>query len=222
MTEPVLKEKRPHQRVVMICVNDQSVEMPTRRATGLEIKQAAIEQGVSIQLDFVLSELLGDSGKTKIIGDDDLVHLHKHSRFVAIAHDDNSDDSNEIVPSVLTAIAEIKASFLGVAIVHKPDGKGGAILRIETVALGDQYVQKTTWLSCHITFQYPFADVYPLFVRPDLARKDGAPLGQGISISSFDGYPATQLSRRSNHRDPKVETAVMKILKVIQWLNEQL
>lgn len=74
--------------LVVIHVN----ELPVRtqaRVTGLKIKQAATEQGVPIQVDFVLSEELPDH-KTKIIGDGDTVHVNEHSRFVAVAPDDNS------------------------------------------------------------------------------------------------------------------------------------
>ena len=57
--------------------------------TGLEIKQAAIAQGVPIQLDFVLSEEL-PNGRTHVVRDHDVVTVNKHSRFVAIPNDDNS------------------------------------------------------------------------------------------------------------------------------------
>lgn len=74
--------------LVVIHVNELPVRTP-QRVTGLEIKQAAISQGVPIQADFVLSEELSDH-KTKIVGDQDVVHVNEHSRFVAVAPDDNS------------------------------------------------------------------------------------------------------------------------------------
>ena len=75
-------------RTVVIHVNERPVTVP-HRLTGLEIKEAAIAQGVPIQLDFVLSEELNDR-RTKIIGDSDTVSVNEHSRFVAVAPDDNS------------------------------------------------------------------------------------------------------------------------------------
>lgn len=76
-----------------ISVNEQPVELEVesndRLATGLEIKTAAKEQGVLIELNFVLQEEL-PNGTSKIIGDDDDVRLHNHLRFTAIAPDDNS------------------------------------------------------------------------------------------------------------------------------------
>ncbi len=51
--------------------------------------QAAIAQGVKIELSFVLSEELPNR-KTRIVGDTDVVTVTKHSPFIAVAPDDNS------------------------------------------------------------------------------------------------------------------------------------
>ena len=221
MNDLVSENKCSRMKTLVIKVNNLPVTMQEKEATGLEVKVAAIAQGVTIQRDFVLSMLVGHSGKTKIIGDDDMVHLSQNSRFTAIAHDDNSDTFHNIAPNVLAAISEIKANFASVGVTYKCDDGGGAYVTIESVALGEVFVQKSTWVGFHITFQYPFADVYPHFVRPDLTRKDGQGLGQGISQSNFDGKLATQLSRRSNRRDPQHETALLKVLKVLEWLNNR-
>ena len=76
-------------KTITIEVNDHKVEMPTAPATGLEIKEAAIKQGVNIQLNFVLQVQL-PNGSNKVIGDDDKVLLTEHLAFTAIAADDNS------------------------------------------------------------------------------------------------------------------------------------
>ncbi len=76
-------------RLIEITVNKHPVEVEEKVLTGLEIKEAAIAQGVSIQLDFVLSEHLGH-GQTRIVGDNDEVKVHEHSKFTAVAGDDNS------------------------------------------------------------------------------------------------------------------------------------
>ncbi|WP_439360097.1 hypothetical protein [Bradyrhizobium sp. DASA03007] len=60
-----------------------------RDQTGLSLKQAAIEQKVPIQLDFVLSIEVG-GGKTELIGDTDYIKAKKGDRFLAIPNDDNS------------------------------------------------------------------------------------------------------------------------------------
>jgi len=65
------------------------VKIHGTKQTGLSLKQAAIDQKVPIQLDFVLSIELG-GGKTELIGDNDLVKVKEGDRFLAIPNDDNS------------------------------------------------------------------------------------------------------------------------------------
>lgn len=76
-------------RKVTVYVNEQPVELRGHTATGAEIKGAAIAQGVQIQPNFVLQEEL-PNGTSRIVGDEDKVHLREHLRFTAIAPDDNS------------------------------------------------------------------------------------------------------------------------------------
>lgn len=75
--------------VVTIEVNSHKVKMPAGPASGLEIKNAAIDQGVKIEPNFVLQQQL-PNGSAKVIGDDDKVPLSDHLVFTAIAPDDNS------------------------------------------------------------------------------------------------------------------------------------
>jgi Multiubiquitin len=70
-------------------VNGHTIILVTKEATGLQIKEAAIAQGVNIQLNFVLQQEL-PNGSSAIIGDADVVHIHPHLKFTAIAPDDNS------------------------------------------------------------------------------------------------------------------------------------
>lgn len=78
-----------HDRTVTVSVNEQPVVLEGKTATGAEIKRAAIAQGVLIQQNFVLQEEL-PNGTSRVIGDNDAVHLRPHLRFTAIAPDDNS------------------------------------------------------------------------------------------------------------------------------------
>lgn len=80
---------KPAEKLVEVFVNDKPVHITRGEHTGLEIKQAAIAQGVNIRLDFVLS-LEKHRDETQIIGDNDLVLIKKDQRYVAIADDDNS------------------------------------------------------------------------------------------------------------------------------------
>ncbi|MDE0006444.1 MAG: hypothetical protein OXQ29_27455 [Rhodospirillaceae bacterium] len=89
MTEPQTLSGPDLDKFVTIQVNGHKVKMSGDPATGLEIKEAAIEQGVNIQLNFVLQVQL-PNGSAKIVGDDDKVALSEYLLFTAIAADDNS------------------------------------------------------------------------------------------------------------------------------------
>lgn len=124
-------------------------------------------------------------------------------------------------PEVQQAIKEVQAQFLDSAVEAKEDGQGGVYVLVDPVNLGPAYTNETrhTWLGFHVSFQYPFADVYPHHVRRDLARADGRPLSEGMAHSRYEGFgrDSVQISRRSNHRDTSLEKAVHKALKVIEW-----
>ena len=74
---------------VEIEVNGNKIEMLEGPASGLEIKQAAIKQGVGIKENFVLQKEM-PNGTGKVIGDDDKVVIREHLSFTAIEPDDNS------------------------------------------------------------------------------------------------------------------------------------
>lgn len=76
-------------KTVTIEVNGHKVKMRAGLATGLEIKEAAIKEGVHIQPNFVLQVQL-PNGSSKVVGDDDKIPLTEHLAFTAIAVDDNS------------------------------------------------------------------------------------------------------------------------------------
>ena len=76
-------------KTVIIEVNSHKVKMLAGPATGLEVKEAAIQQGVEIQPNFVL-QLELPNGTGKVIGDEDKINLRDHMSFTAIEPDDNS------------------------------------------------------------------------------------------------------------------------------------
>lgn len=126
-----------------------------------------------------------------------------------------------LTAEVSQAIEEIRTAFPGAEVNVIEDGQGGATVVLDPVDPGAQYVQRETWIGFQITFQYPYSDVYPHFVRGDLARLDEAPLGEGTSPLVWETRPAIQLSRRSNQLDPTTDTAVLKLLKVLEWLRSR-
>lgn len=122
--------------------------------------------------------------------------------------------------AVEAAIEGLRQTFAPAAISFSEDGGGGAHVLVEEVPLGERFAQNTTWIGGHITAQFPHADIYPIFVRGDLQRRDNAPHQAPITPGhTFAGRPAVQISRRSNARDPARETAAMKFLKCLEFLN---
>jgi Multiubiquitin len=87
--EVVGAKREEHGEQTPISVNFKPVIMPNRQATGLEIKQTAIRQGVNIQIDFVLFRDKGH-GRRDPIRDDERVELHPGEKFEAVPGDDNS------------------------------------------------------------------------------------------------------------------------------------
>src|SRR4051812_41521174 len=73
---------------IEITVNKKPVVVEDKELTGMGIKQAAIDAGVQIGLNFQLAIM--QNKKTKIVGDDETIHVHKGEEFRATAPDDNS------------------------------------------------------------------------------------------------------------------------------------
>ena len=129
-----------------------------------------------------------------------------------------------MIPEVAQAVDEIRAAFPDATVDVTEDGEGGGYVVIRDVPLAPIYRQPTTWIGFRLANTYPYADVYPHFVREDLFRRDGKPLGddgKGASLGKFQERPAIQLSRRSKRLDPTRDTALLKLQKVLRWLNDR-
>lgn len=78
-----------------------------------------------------------------------------------------------------------------------------------------------------LPFNLPGADIYPMFVRDDLARRDNAPLGEGLQRTtlSWPGQPVqrpvVQVSRRTRGGAFASQTAAQKVEKVLEWLRNK-
>src|ERR1700676_1231831 len=78
------------KKVIDVVFNEKyPVKIHGKKQTGLSLKEAAIDQKVPIQLDFILSIELG-GGKTDLIGNADTIKVKEGDRFLAIPDDDNS------------------------------------------------------------------------------------------------------------------------------------
>jgi len=127
-------------------------------------------------------------------------------------------------PEIQQAVDEIRSAFPNVLLDIEPDKEGGAYVRVHDCLVGAQYEPERSWSAFRITFQYPFADVYPHFFVHGLRRKDGRALGEGFHPENqkwehpSGTEPATMVSRRSKRRDPSTETAALKLAKVLDWI----
>jgi hypothetical protein len=125
--------------------------------------------------------------------------------------------------AVQSAIEEIRSAFPRRKMDVEADPEGGAYVKVHDLSVGDHYEPSVSWIAFRITFQYPFADVYPHFCAPGLKRKDGRPLGERFNPNSQwqtpkSSEPAILMSRRSNRLDAETDTAAFKLAKVLDWM----
>lgn len=127
--------------------------------------------------------------------------------------------------AVQQAVAEIRSAYSGHQVDVAPDGQDGAFVKVHDLPLGSQYAPERSWVAFRITFQYPFADVYPHYCLPNLVRKDKGALCSAFSQKTCPGpgdpEPATMVSRRSNQLNPTTDTAALKLAKVLDWMSSQ-
>lgn len=125
------------------------------------------------------------------------------------------------------ALAGLRAAYGDTQVLVVPDGQGGAWVEIREAELGNGYIQATTFIVFLLPFNLPGADIYPIFVRDDLARRDGTPLGEGLQQTtlSWPGQPpqrpVIQVSRRTRGGAFISQTAVQKVEKVLEWLRNK-
>ena len=119
------------------------------------------------------------------------------------------------------AIEELKRAFHGSEVMVSEDGEGGAHVVVERVPVGARYEPAESWLGGHIPAQYPYADIYPVFMDAAVRRRDGkafeAPITEG---HNFCGRPAIQISRRNNRIQNSGQSAVVKFLKILDFLEK--
>jgi len=122
---------------------------------------------------------------------------------------------------VSTAIEELKRQFGGAALAVREDGQGGAYVVIEPVPLGTRFRPEATWVGFQIPAQYPYADIYPMFIGSDVRRADGAAFQAPVTPGhTFEGRSAIQVSRRSAAAQNGTQKATAKVLKVLDFLEK--
>jgi hypothetical protein len=120
---------------------------------------------------------------------------------------------------VSTGLDELKKQFGSSSFNVREDGKGGAYVIMEPVNLGPRYRPETTWVGFHVPPQYPYADIYPVFIGAEVSRADkvqfAAPVTRG---HTFEGRAAIQVSRRSGTAQNGLQKATAKVLKILDFL----
>jgi hypothetical protein len=123
--------------------------------------------------------------------------------------------------TVAEQVEELKAQSVGRTVTAEPDGTGGAYVVIDPIDPGPAYQQRESWLGFQITYLCPDADIYPVFLSPDLVRVDGNAHTAPITPAKWRGRDALQYSLRSPQRDPEIDTAAIKTAGVIACLAER-
>jgi hypothetical protein len=128
--------------------------------------------------------------------------------------------------SVRDALASVEATFPSIEMRVVPDGQGGAWVEFLDLPLGAPYTHDTTFVVFLLPFNLPGSDIYPMFVRPDLSRINGQPLGQAFQVSQLS-WPGEQTPRavvqvsRRTRGSFAAQTAGQKVSKVLDWMREQ-
>ncbi|MFC9687264.1 hypothetical protein ACFTSF_01890 [Kribbella sp. NPDC056951] len=125
--------------------------------------------------------------------------------------------------AVLRALQIIQTAFPDWTANTCPDGQGGLWVELTGVPLGLPYAQDDTFLVFLLPFTLPSSDIYPMFLRADLSRLDGASLGEGFAVTQLSWpaeqapRPVVQVSRRTRGSFA-YQTAAQKVSKVLDWV----
>lgn len=123
--------------------------------------------------------------------------------------------------AVAEQVEELMVQFADKTVTAEPDGAGGAYVKIDSIDPGPAYQQRGSWLGFQITYLCPDADIYPVFLSPDLVRVDGQAHTAPITPARWRGWDALQYSLKSAQRDPEIDTAAIKAAGVIACLAER-
>ena len=120
---------------------------------------------------------------------------------------------------VSNAIKELEIQFVNSPLTIRDDNQGGAYVIVDSITLGSKYKPESTWLGFQITAQYPYADIYPVFMGAEVVKADGTefivPVTKG---HTFESRQAIQISRRNGAANSGSQKVTMKLLKILDFL----
>ncbi|MGI8998816.1 MAG: hypothetical protein ACR2GO_03810 [Candidatus Limnocylindria bacterium] len=133
-------------------------------------------------------------------------------------------------PDVEEAIKGLEASGISTGVRAEADSDGGAYVIVDGVAIGSSFEPDAPWIGFHIVWSYPDADVYPHFMDANVRYVGSGPapnqhaegnlptsLSRGATMGGYD-LPAIQISRRSNRRSAGTDSALQKLLRIVEFL----
>lgn len=136
-------------------------------------------------------------------------------------------------PQVARAIGELEAARIGSRVRTQSDPDGGSYVIVDDLAIGDSFDPTSSWIGFHIVWTYPDSDVYPFFADAGIRYVGTGPapnqhpdgnlptaLTRGATMPGFD-LPALQISRRSNRRNTETDSALRKLLRVLDFLRSR-
>ena len=134
--------------------------------------------------------------------------------------------------AVAKALDELRAGAPGTGVRSQPDADGGAYVIVDGIEIG-AFDPERSWIGFHLVWSYPDADVYPHFIDAPVRytgdgpapndHPDGAlptSITRGATMPGFE-IPALQVSRRSPRWNSETDTALCKLLRVIEFLRSR-
>jgi hypothetical protein len=135
--------------------------------------------------------------------------------------------------AVEQAVDEIRNGLPGHEVRMLEDTDGGAYVIVEGMNIGDSFAPSVSWIGFQITWSYPDADVYPHFIdasvtyvgvgaTPNTFTEGNLPtsMTRGSLMPGFE-IAAIQISRRSNRRNAFTDTALQKLIRVVESLRSR-
>jgi hypothetical protein len=124
-------------------------------------------------------------------------------------------------PEVKRALVELALLFGDLTVV--PDGQGGARVTVARVPLPEGMSRSETWCGFVIPFNYDDVQVYGHHFPADLRGGDGQPFGgPGFNYGgNWEGMASLVVSRSSPNWRKGVDTAALKLVKVVEFLKRR-
>lgn len=127
----------------------------------------------------------------------------------------------QLTGAVAAGIAELRDEFGTTDVIAT--GDGGARVTVARAPLPPSLTQSHAWIGFLIPYNYDEVQVYGHFVPADLLYVDGrALIGPGLQAGQiWEERPAIKISRNSPRWHAGLDSAVSKLIQVLQWLGER-